>query len=105
LSFNDEVPSFNAESLRVTVEAANFNADFGSLTVEASGEDFASAKIFVLKKSHRLLLREAVQRAGQPARPRRNLCSIAAQNISSSVRSGIKIQRQAAKSPRRKAFD
>jgi hypothetical protein len=35
--------------LRVTVEAANFNADFGSLTVEASGADFAPAKTLAQK--------------------------------------------------------
>jgi hypothetical protein len=29
--------------------------------------DFAPVKNFIKKKSHRLLLREAVQRAGQPA--------------------------------------
>ena len=51
--------------------------------------EFALAKNFVEKKSRRLLLREAVQRAEAQPRPGRHLCSIAAQNISSSVRSGI----------------
>jgi hypothetical protein len=46
--------------------------------------DFAPGKYFVQKKSHRLRLREAVQRAGNKPSPvqGRHICRNPAQNIS-----------------------